>query len=428
MTSKDSRLVWTAAAAFAALVAVLKLEQFLRLQTQAYDMGIHVNFLWNTAHGRWFWDSIKGVNYLGDHFSPGLAVLAPLLRIWPSAAALACAQSAALALGIPAVYRLALDRTGERDLAAWLCALYAVSPLVQASSAHDVHAVTFAVPLLLWGLTLPGARGLVLLAFAGTLQEDLWLCAAAAAWHRKERRAAGVFAACFGVSVLAMRAAAGPFRPAHWSFYAPARIAASLFTLDRPWGALRLLVPLAGLPLFAGRAGLALLVPLAYTWLGAQPQQGRLELHYGAPLIPFAFLAAAEGARRLKDPPGWALALALAVSLAWLPRYSRPLAPTKAEAAAKLFAMIPAGEPVAASFDLVPSLAARESIELWRPGSDPAGSWIALDAAPSYFDSSLQNDAQVREFLAPRLERLAFASEWLYLLKPRPAPGAEASK
>jgi uncharacterized membrane protein len=418
MSSKNNRLVWTAAGLFAAVVSALKLVQFQRLQTQAYDMGIHANFLWNTAHGRWFWDSIKGVNYLGDHFSPGLAVLAPLLQIWPSAAALACAQSAALALGIPAIYRL-----GDKKSAAWLCALYAVSPLVHASSAHDVHAVTFAVPLLLWGLVLPGRRGLILLALAGTLQEDLWLCAAAAAWHKRERWAAFSFIVCFVLSVFLMRLIGAGFQPAHWSWYDPAAIAASLTTLDRPWGALRLLVPLAGLPLFAGPAALPLLVPLAYTWLGAEPHQGRLELHYGAPLIPFAFLAAAEGARRVKRVPPWAFPLAFFVSLALVPRYSRPLTPMKEEAAARLFASVPPGEPVCASFDLVPSLATRETVELWKPGDDPPGRWIALDAAPSYFQGTLQNDAQVRDFLATRLDRVVFASEWLYLLKPARVAG-----
>ena len=43
-----------------------------------------------------------------------------------------------------------------------------------------------------------------------------------------------------------------------------------------------------------------------------------------------------------------------------------------------------------------------------RPGDDPPDCWLALDAAPSYFDDTLQNDREMRNFLKPRLDRLVF--------------------
>ncbi len=426
----DSAAAWGAAALFAAVVSALKIQQVWRLQSQAWDLGIHANMLWNTAHGRWFWDSIKGVNYLGDHFSPSLALLAPLLRLWPDASVLCVAQTLALALGLPAVHRLTLEKTGDRTLAAGLTLLYAFSPLVHGVSRDDVHAVAFAVPLLLWGLILPGARGLALLAAAGTLQEDLWLCAAAAAWHRKERVAAAAFVAAFLVSLLLLRAVGGGFKPLHWDFYRPAAIAASLFRPDRLVGLARLLLPLGGLQLFGGADALPLLAPLGYTWAGASPHQGRLELHYAAPLIPFAFLAAAAGLRRLKLKP-WAFAALVLLGAFWLPRYSRPLTPEKTRAAAELMALVPKDAPVIASFNLVPSLALRPEIKMWRAGVDPAGYWIALDAAPPYFEleagNDLQTDSAVREFITVRLDRVVYASEWLCLLRPRLKPDAVGS-
>lgn len=415
----DRPLVWAGAILFAAVVGAMKWLQAERLQNQAFDLGIYANVLWNTAHGAWFHDSIKGVNYLGDHFSPGLAVLAPLMRLWPDAVVLSLAQSAALGLGLPAVHRLAWEKTHDRAAAAGFALLYAVSPLVHEASRYDAHAVTFAVPLLLWGLVLPKKRGLAALVAAGTLQEDLWLCAAAAAWHRRERRAAAWLVAAFVLAVAALRAVGGAFVPAHWSFYAPGAVATSFLSTTRPAGVARLLVPLGGLPLLGGAAALPLLVPLAYTWAGANPHQGLLDLQYGAPLIAFAFLAAIAGWSRLKRRPAWAFPVLAALSVAWLKPYSRPLPPAKALAAREMLAMIPPDAPVTASFNLAPRLAARPEVDLWFPGRDPAGRWLALDAAPFGFGpGALQSAPAVSALARTHPERVAFDKEGFLLLKP----------
>lgn len=417
--ARDRAYSWAGALAFAALVGRLKWLQAARLQNQAFDLGIYANVLWNTAHGAWFRDSIKGVNYLGDHFSPGLAVLAPLLRLWPDAAAVTLAQSAALALGVPAVHKLAWDRTRDRRAAAGFALLYALSPLVHEVSRFDAHASAFGVPLLLWGLALRGPVGLAALAAAGTLQEDLWLCAAAAAWHRKERGAAAGFLAAFVFSLLAIRAVGGGFVPAHWSFYEPARVLASFVSGTRLIGLGRLLFPLGLLPALGGAAALPLLVPLAYTWAGANPHQGLLDLQYGAPLIPFAFLAAIEGWSRLKRRPVWFFGAAALVCLMWLKPYSRPLPEAKAAAARELLALVPPDAPVAASFNLAPRLAARRNVGLWTPGREPAGWWLALDAAPFGFGpGTLQSAAAVQALAAARPADAVYAKEGFLLLKP----------
>ena len=46
--------------------------------TYVYDLGIFHQMLWNSARGHWFASSLKHMNYLGDHFSPSLILLAPL--------------------------------------------------------------------------------------------------------------------------------------------------------------------------------------------------------------------------------------------------------------------------------------------------------------------------------------------------------------
>lgn len=415
----DREYAWSGALLFAVAIGGLKILQARRLQNQAFDLGIYANVLWNTAHGAWFRDSVKGVNFLGDHFSPGLAALAPLMRLWPDAAALSVAQSAALALGIPAAHRLAWDKTRDRTAAAGFALLYALSPLVHEASRSDVHAVAFGLPLLLWGLAVPGRGGLLALAAAGTLQEDLWLCAAAAAWSRGERRAAAGFAAAFAASLVLLRSIGGSFVPAHWGFYDPAAIAASLASPGRLIGLARLLLPLGGLPLLGGAASLPLLVPLGYTWLGANPHQGLLDLQYGAPLAPFAFSAAIAGWMKLRRRPAWALPALAGLSLCWLKPYSRPLPEAKAAAAREMLALVPSAAPVAASFNLVPRLAARRDVRVWTPGREPDGWWLALDASPfGYGPVALQSAEAVGALAAAAPGRVVYAREGFVLLKP----------
>lgn len=381
----DQSLLWSGVLLFGSLLSWLKLQQYWNFQNQAFDLGIYANVVWNTAHGRWFWDSIKELNYLQDHFSPGLAVMAPLMRAFPHPALLSVMQSFALALAIPAVFRLG----------GWMFVLlYVLNPLLHEASRYDVHAVTFAVPLLFWGLA---AKNVWCFMAAATLQEDLWLCAAAASGN-----------AYFLLGFLASFLFLG--RPAHFNFYSPSNIAASLLSLDRVVGAVRLLVPLAGLPLLSRYW--PLLVPLGYTWLGANPHQGRLDLHYGAPVLPFAFMAAASVKRPL---PKWLLPLAAAACVPFLRPYYR--ANPKAATAAEMLSLIPPGAPAAASFNLLPHLALRERIKLWQ-GQDVPGHWLALDAQPFAFGGGPQDPNAMGRFISERAERVVFARDYLILLRP----------
>ncbi len=398
----DRAYVWSGAFLWFAAAAAAKTVQAHRLQNQAFDLGVYANVLWNTAHGAWFRDGVKDVNYLADHFSPGLVLLVPF------ASRLGAAQSAALALTIPAVHRLGWLKTKDRVSAACLAAAFALSPLLLDTARYDVHAVAFAVPLLCWALTFfvegRSREALLLLAVAGTLQEDVWLCAAAAAWWAGRRRASLGFLAAFALSLAAMRGLAHGFTPSHWGFYR----FSTLGLEERAWGLVRLLLPLAGGPLFAGKDAVPLLMPFLYTWLGDNPHQQGFNLHYGAVLLPFAFLTV----RRPR--------LALALTLLWLPFHKRWFHPAPAgrwAAVQELSALVPPDAPLSASFNLVPPLALRPVARLWR-GEDLWGYWTALDAAPAGFAPNPARDAGVKSFAEARRERIVFEKDGLILLKP----------
>jgi uncharacterized membrane protein len=88
-----------------------------------------------------------GFSVLGDHFSPILAVLAPLYWIHDHPTTLLIAQGVLLALAIPPLWVFARRALGT--VPAYLIAMtYAISMPVQHAMSFDFHEVAFAPPLL----------------------------------------------------------------------------------------------------------------------------------------------------------------------------------------------------------------------------------------------------------------------------------------
>ncbi|KAA6215162.1 DUF2079 domain-containing protein [Streptomyces albofaciens JCM 4342] len=95
------------------------------------------------------------VSLLGDHFSPVLALPAPLYWVWDDPRTLIIAQSALFAAGTPVVRRIALRCfthavPAARDRVAFLAAFsYAVGWPLLSAARNGFHEVAFAVPLTL---------------------------------------------------------------------------------------------------------------------------------------------------------------------------------------------------------------------------------------------------------------------------------------
>src|SRR6266567_7851980 len=53
------------------------------MSVAAWDLAYDHNVIWNTAYGRPFVTSFATNNFLGIHFEPILALLAPVERLWP---------------------------------------------------------------------------------------------------------------------------------------------------------------------------------------------------------------------------------------------------------------------------------------------------------------------------------------------------------
>ncbi len=66
---------------FISLFSYLSILRHARINSAMYDLGLFDQIIYNIAHCRFFESSIKGFNYLGDHFSPILLIFAPLYWI-----------------------------------------------------------------------------------------------------------------------------------------------------------------------------------------------------------------------------------------------------------------------------------------------------------------------------------------------------------
>ena len=135
------------------------LVQYDTFQTSSYDLVIFDQAVRSYAHFKPGISVIKGVHngfgphfsVLGDHFSPIIAVLAPLYWIYAGPQTLLVAQAVLFALAIPPLWlftRRAFGGGPKAVAAAYLVAVaYALSWPIASALAFDFHEVAF-VPVL----------------------------------------------------------------------------------------------------------------------------------------------------------------------------------------------------------------------------------------------------------------------------------------
>ncbi|MBS2964465.1 DUF2079 domain-containing protein [Actinocrinis puniceicyclus] len=156
------------AAATALLHGAFEVQQYHRFRVGGYDLVIFDQAIRDYAHGRLPVSMFKDVHdaaqvapgyaqpfsILGDHFSPILALLAPLYWIWNNPQVLLLAQAALFGLAVPSVWafaRRALLRIApprKAAVGAYLtAAAFGLSWPLQEATQAGFHEVAFFVPL-----------------------------------------------------------------------------------------------------------------------------------------------------------------------------------------------------------------------------------------------------------------------------------------
>jgi uncharacterized membrane protein len=314
--------------------SVFEVEQQRHFLTAGYDLGIFDQAVRGYAHFGAPISLMKGVHngfgtnfsILGDHFSPIVALVAPIYRLFPHATTLLVVQGLLIASSLPFVWLFSRRQLG-RTAAYVITLAYALAWGLQAAMAADFHEVAFAVPLLAIALErLDAGRFRAALIAAGLLllvKEDFGLVVAAfglvVGFRLKNWRLAGVIAVVgVALSIVADKVlipAFGGKSGYYWDYYAslgpnPSSALwhivrhplATLHLAMNPHAKIRLLSWLLGPLGFVslGSSFVLLAVPLlAERLLSNNPNHWTLTHQYSAPFVPILTLAAVDTVAKL---------------------------------------------------------------------------------------------------------------------------------
>ena len=316
-----SRAVAAGTVIFFVVFGALALLKFYALHFGYRDSGLYSEAVMNTLRGRFLHTNYYGGCYLGDHVSPILVAFCPIMALFPSAGTMLLVQAAALALGAPAVYRIARRALDSRLAGLLLAFGYLLNPVTDhLNFAHvwGFHVVTLAVPLLLWALDalLDGkdVRFFVLLFLALCCKEDVGV-ATFVLWpfifFSLKRRKLALIVAVVGLAwaVVALKVVSPMFWGADYRYVslrwghlgkstpevllnAPVEFLRVLPKTNRLAFLLHLVAPLAFAPLGAFWALLAFLPQAALLMISQTERFYSIMCQTTATLLPALFLAA----------------------------------------------------------------------------------------------------------------------------------------
>lgn len=310
------RATYAAAAVFAILYIALCLNKLFALRYGA-DLGTYLQTLVNLQHGS-SWNFGEWKDHFAVHDSWVLAVLVPIVALFPRAQTLIVVQVVAVAAAAIPLALLVRELGLSAKVANVIAIAYLLSPAAQ-GLCYDNFSENDFVPLVACCAALTARRRafwwtLVCAQLLMGLKEDeilfvLWFAVACAIWW--DRRAGFALislaaANAFGFLAFEHLAGAHPNDPGY---------SLAIFNpFDKAAMVLLLLAPFAFAPLAIGR-WLALALPMLAEIVFMRPwnyEPSRLGSHYVAPLLAATSVAAVFGAARSPRFARYMIPLALA--------------------------------------------------------------------------------------------------------------------
>ncbi|MFJ5646259.1 DUF2079 domain-containing protein [Streptomyces sp. NPDC093223] len=420
---------------FFAIYSALSVARFRTLSTMSWDLGIFEQAVRSYAHFQAPIVDLKGpgTNILGDHFSPVVAVIAPLYRFFPTPVTLLVAQSFLFASSVVPVTRVAALRLGRRQgLAIGLA--YGLSWGLQKAADFDFHEICFAVPLLAFSLEAllrKRLRAAVLWAFPLLLvKEDLGVTAAvigllvflAARGSRRPAQRWAVALMVIGVvgTVALVTVVIPAFNSAgHYDYADKIGSGATIPPGTAVRTLLWTLLPTTGLLALRSPVLAVALPTLAWRFLSHDDHYWSTDWHYSAVLMPIVFMALIDALTTLRHSPpsllrsfarhlpaavaAAAMALSTTLPAATLMDAATYRVDERVKAIGRLLEKIPDGATVEANVGPVSELTDRCRV-LWMgdtQGIDP--NYIALNNGgnwagdPVAYARSLHPDADYTE-------------------------------
>ncbi len=123
---------------FFSLACLAKLHSFLYFD---YDLAVYAQLLWNIAHGSGY-SSLMGVHFLGNHAQPILFFIAPIYSILPFPATLLLLQVIVLAVALVPIYLIARKYLPQ-NLSLAIAVMYILYPALAFTNLFEFHPVVF---------------------------------------------------------------------------------------------------------------------------------------------------------------------------------------------------------------------------------------------------------------------------------------------
>lgn len=338
------RLVNASIIIFVAVFTVKSIQIHQVFGTSAYDLGIFDQEIWLLSCFQDLFNTVRGMNSWGDHFCPIHILFVPLYWIVPSVNWLFLVQSLFVGIGAAAIFRIGLRMFPETTFAPLVFALlYLLNPVVHSTLLWQYHSAVLATGLYLFlimfyleGRLKPFVLTLLLVL---SCREDIPFTLAALGVTALIQRKWIYAAILVGASVLWWVTITGYVMPLlngtgyfrHESGTVQVVIS-NLFNFDyyiqrfvieqdAVEYLLKVFVPLGFLS-FLSPAYLIPAVPTLFVNIMIGGHNTDIGVHYSANVIPFVFVSAMFGARRLawsrygllkKIPPSPCTALILVV-------------------------------------------------------------------------------------------------------------------
>jgi uncharacterized membrane protein len=296
-----------------------------------YDFSINDQALWLLSRLHSPFLTISGTQYFADHLPFIMVFFVPLYWIFSTGKLLLVLQALALGLAAIPAFLLAREKLRSEVLAAGIALAYLVNPYIAYTNMESFHPDVFVVPLLFlafWFLVRRRWVGFfVCIVLMLLVKEDVPLLVigigiwVAIRYHRR----LGLLTVVLGAVWLfvSFRLLLPLFNgPGGLTTYVtrhqeripfggiggflktlvtrPWQVADQVFASGRPWYYLQVLGPLAFLSFLSPLALLLLSGPLLANGLSTFLYQHQIEFHYGAMVVPAAFVAAILGLARLR--------------------------------------------------------------------------------------------------------------------------------
>jgi len=422
--SLTRRLVYGGAGCYALLLAAVAVVHFEAFRAGRSDLGTMAQAVWSTAHGHFLeTTSLYGreMTRLGGHVDPFLALLVPFWWVWPSPLMLLVFQVVAVSTGALPVYWLARKHLRSERAAAHFAFAYLIFPATQFNAltiSSGFHAVSIAVPLILFAIWFLDEERLVLFALfallAASTKEEIPLAVGCLGiWYavRTGKRLTGltIFAAGLAATLVDFLVIIPHYSPSgidpfaarysgvgttptgilHKAVSDPVALLQAVATGHKLLYVVLLLGPFLGLWLLEPLLFLGAIPDLAINLLSSKGDQTVIIYHWTAGIIPFTVAASVFGAARLKrnrDRVSFyalvgagCLAIVSPLTVAVATGDVAAALPSSSVRAAKedALSLVPAGTPVSASNELATYLSARRYVYTFPVVGDAR--WLVLE-------------------------------------------------